>query len=305
MGIKSVSLPAGGRLKAWHLALVVAILVAAAAIIVWQSSQPRQVEYREAPESQRILDVQANMPFQILIPAYLPEGFLREEVQIDVAQLGPGGEPMVELKYFTKNGATLFLREWVPINPEKEVLAAARPVQTIWGQGWLRKQGDKLIALWSDVGPMRVSAYTTRQDVVSQEELLQIASTLGPASDAQVFDFVLELPEVRAVEPPPPTEIPINEAGIQEFTLVVTPGGYDPVRFQVRKGVPVEMTFRQLGRVGCGNELNFSVDSDTKLSAFLENMAASERLSFTPTETGTFEFHCSHVMYRGLMTVVD
>ncbi|MCG7754904.1 hypothetical protein, partial [Flavihumibacter cheonanensis] len=76
-------------------------------------------------------------------------------------------------------------------------------------------------------------------------------------SNRQVFNFILEPPEVRQVEPPPPLEIPVNAEGIQEVDLIVTPGGYSPLRFSVQKGVPVRLTFRQLGRVGCGNELNF------------------------------------------------
>jgi hypothetical protein len=295
--------PRAGRRRIWLLAVAGVLVVLSAILVVWQVSG-REPEMREAPEAQKILDVQANMPFQILIPAYLPRKFVRESVQIDVQQLGPGGEPMVQLAYRTKDGQILFLREWVPVNPDKEILAAARPVQTLWGTGWLRKQGESLIALWTDVGPLRVSTYANSQKVVSQEEVLQIASTLGPASNRQVFDFVLELPEVRAVVPPPPLEIPINEEGVQELTLVVTPGGYDPLRFQVRKDVPVRVTFRQLGQVGCGNELILPYSSTQKASAHLYSMSDAEVIEFTPTEVGEYQFQCSHTMYRGLMTVV-
>lgn len=304
MNTKSISIPVGGRWKGWPLLIGLLALIAIA-VVIWRAVTPRQVEYREAPEADKIFAAQASTPFQILIPAYLPEKFDREAVKIDTSQKGPSGEPMVELTYATKRGQNLFLRQWVPVNPEKEILAASRPVETAWGQGWMLRQGEGLVALWTDVGPLRVSTFANSQQVVTAEEVVQIASTLGPASDAQVFDFVLELPELVAVEPPPPQQIPINEDGVQEFTLVVTPGGYDPVRFQVQKDVPVKMTFRQLGRVGCGNELNFPISSTGKMSAFLEDMGDSEVLEFTPTETGTFEFHCSHVMYRGLMTVVE
>jgi hypothetical protein len=291
------------RRRLWLPVVVGLLAVAFAAVLVWQVSG-REPEYRDAPEAQKILDIQASMPFQILIPAYLPKKFIREAVEVDINSLGPGGEPMVQLTYRTKSGETLFLREWVPVNPEKEILAAARPVHTLWGTGWLRKQGESLIALWTDVGPLRVSTYANSQKVVSQEEVLQIASTLGPASQAQVFDFVLELPDVLAVEPPPPLEIPINEEGVQEMTLVVTPGGYDPLRFQVKQDVPVRITFRQLGRVGCGNELILPYSATQKASAHLDSVSDAEIIEFTPPETGEFQFQCSHTMYRGLMTVV-
>ncbi len=48
--------------------------------------------------------VQADMPFQILIPAYLPPEFDREKMEITVNQSGPGGEPMVQLAYPTAHG---------------------------------------------------------------------------------------------------------------------------------------------------------------------------------------------------------
>ncbi|NIP86005.1 MAG: hypothetical protein GTO03_10760, partial [Planctomycetales bacterium] len=177
-------------------------------------------------------------------------------MQIDVRQTGPGGEPMAQLAYPAGKGKPLFIRQWVPVNPEKEILAASRPVQTKWGQGWLLKQGEGLIAIWIDIGPLRASIYTPDQSLIDKEHLLAIAETMGPASNRQVFDFVVDPPEVRAVEPPPPVVAPVNDEGVQEIDLIVTPGGYSPLRFSVQKGVPVELTFRQLGRVGCGNELN-------------------------------------------------
>ena len=91
----------------------------------------------------------------------------------------------------------------------------------------------------------------------SHEQLLGIAESLGPASNRQVFSFVVEQPQIHEMAPEPPYVVPLNEAGVQEVTLVVTPGGYSPVRFLVKKGTPVHLIFRQLGQVGCGNELIF------------------------------------------------
>jgi hypothetical protein len=260
------------------------LTLALVAFGVWQVSS-RASEGREAPEAEHVLAVQAKMPFQILIPAYLPRQFNRKEVEISFNELGPGGEPMVQLAYKDRSGGTVC------------------PVQTGWGIGWLLKQGESLAALWVDVGPLRVSIYSPFQNVITVEEILQAAETLGPASNQQVFSFVVDLPQVRSVEPPPPFEVPLSEAGIQEFTLVVTPGGYDPLRFQVKPGVPVRMNFRAIGQVGCGQELIFPVGRTTSLEAKLKSNQDSQVIEFTPTETGVFEFHCSHQMYRGLMTV--
>jgi hypothetical protein len=280
-----------------------AALVLVLALGGWLIANGRASEPREAPEAQRVLDVQAGMPFQILIPAFLPKDFDRPAMEIDVNQAGPGGEPMVQLTYRTKEGAPLFIREWVPVNPDMEILSGSRPVQTKWGQGWFLRQGEGLIAIWVDVGPLRASIFTTRQDVVPREELLAIAETMGPASNRQVFDFIVDPPEVRAVEPPPPLEIPINAEGVQEVDLIVTPGGYSPLRFAVKRGVPVRLTFRQLGRVGCGNELNFPTGPEQYAALKLSSESDRQVLEYTPQEAGVFQFYCAHLMYKGLVTV--
>jgi hypothetical protein len=149
---------------------------------------------------------------------------------------------------------------------------------------------------------MRISAYSPDQKAVTVEQLLQMVNTLGPASNSQVFSFSVDLPSVRQVEPPPPYEVPIKD-GVQEFTLVVTPGGYDPLRFSVQQGLPVRMTFRALGQVGCGKELVLPTDSRNTLSVYLKSDTEVRTVEFTPTEAGTFLFNCSHQMYRGVMTV--
>lgn len=303
MSAKRSSQANTNRKRPWQRWLPVAgVLVGLLVIGVWQvGSRAAEPQSREAPEAQRILAVQAHMPFQILIPAYLPPQFDRANVEIDVSQTGPGGEPMVHLAYRSSKG-TMFFREWVPINPDKEILSGSRPIETQWGNGWLLKQGETLAAIWADVGPMRISAYSPDQKAVTVEQLLQMVNTLGPASNSQVFSFSVDLPAVRQVEPPPPYEVPIKD-GVQEFTLIVTPGGYDPLRFSVQQGLPVRMTFRALGQVGCGKELVLPTDSRNTLSVYLKSDTEVRTVEFTPTEAGTFLFNCSHQMYRGVMTV--
>jgi hypothetical protein len=280
---------------------VAAVIVVAAAI--WLAVQGQASETAEAPEAQKVLDVQASMPFQILIPAYLPKVFDRAGMEIDVNQAGPGGEPMVQLIYRTRHGETLYVREWVPVNPDLETLAASRPVETKWGKGWLLRQGEDLAAIWADIGPLRASIYTRDQDVVPVEHLLAIADNMGPASNRQVFSFVVDPPKVREVEPPPPVEAAINAEGVQEVDLIVTPGGYSPLRFSVKTGVPVRLTFRQLGEVGCGNELILPTADGQTTSLLLETPTDKKTLDFTPRQVGQYQFFCAHTMYRGVMTV--
>jgi hypothetical protein len=279
--------------------ITAAILLALGA---WAANTYAQAP-RDAPEAGKVFAVQAKMPFQILTPAYLPAEFDRAGVEIQVDQNGPGGEPMVQLVYHTPQGAALFIRQWVPVNPEKEILAASRPVETKWGKGWLLTQGDSLAALWVDIGPLRASVYSQSLDVIPEVRLLQIAETLGPSSSQQVFSFVVTTAEIKEMAPPPPVEIPVNANGVQEFTLVVTPGGYDPLRFSVKAGVPVRMTFRQLGQVGCGNELIFPANPQSPASLRLASASDKQVLEFTPQQAGEFQFFCAHRMYRGVMTV--
>ena len=274
------------------------------AVGAWLATSSAPVS-AEAPEAGKILGIQASMPFQILIPAYLPKEFDRVGVMTQVDQTGPGGEPMVQLTYRTRGGATLFAREWVPVNPDMEILSGSRPIQTKWGKGWLLTQGDSLAALWVDVGPLRASIYSHNLDILPKEQLLAIAESLGPSSNRQVFNFVVDKPVIKDMAPPPPFEVKVNDQGVQELTLVVTPGGYSPLRFAVKKGIPVRLIFRQLGPVGCGNELIFPADPDSPSALRLASPEDKQVLEFTPQQAGQFEFHCSHQMYRGIMTVRD
>lgn len=276
------------------------LLVAASAY--WVTSSRAQ-EGEEAPEAQKILDLQANMPFQILIPSYLPKSFDRKNMEISIDQNGPGGEPMVRLTYRTRKNETLYIQEWVPINPDMETLASSHPIETKWGEGWLLKEGENLAAIWADIGPLRASIYTRDMNVLPVENLLAVANNMGPASNRQVFSFIVDVPDVVAVPPAPPVEATMNAIGQQEVDLIITPGGYDPLRFSVKKDVPVKLSFRALGEVGCGNELNLPTADGNTASLLLAGPEDKKELVYTPTIVGEYQFFCGHAMYRGVMVV--
>src|SRR5512141_3165367 len=85
--------------KGWLLAgifILLALLIAGVVFIKIGSSGPRA-----APEAEQVLQAQADMPFQVLIPAYLPKTFHREKIQIVTDQPGPNGEKMIQLIYST------------------------------------------------------------------------------------------------------------------------------------------------------------------------------------------------------------
>jgi hypothetical protein len=268
----------------------------------WLMARGHTSETAQAPEARQVLDVQAGLPFQILIPAYLPKAFDRAALEIDVQRSGPGGQPRVQLTYRARTGAPLFIREWLPISPETEILSGSRPVYTKWGTGSLLQQGEGLIAIWVDIGPLRASIFAPNQEVVSSKTLLGIADTMGPASNRQVFTVLTHPPEVRAVVPPP-LEIPVNAEGVQEVDLIVSPRGYSPAHFAVRKGVPVRITFRQLGWVGCGSEISFPTGPDEYVDLRLESPEDKKVIEFTPQVAGEFQFSCTHMAYVGTITV--
>ena len=74
----------------------------------------RNSTLREAPEADSVLSAQLEMPFQVLIPAYLPTTFIREKIQVSADKIGPHGEPMIKLVYPTRRGDTLTFYEWLP-----------------------------------------------------------------------------------------------------------------------------------------------------------------------------------------------
>ena len=282
------------------LAIIPVILLAA--LGVWLVGQGQASDAKELPEAAKVYATQPQLPFQILVPAYLPASFMREKVDIKVSQTGPVGEPMVELAYHTYDGKSVFIRQWRPINADQEILAYSRPIETKWGKGWLYRQGDNLRAMWVDIGPTRVSVFSGDLDVVPEEQLLEIAETLGPPSNNQVFYFDPNY-KVKDAPPPAPFEVQTNDQGIQELTLVVTPGGYNPIRFAVKKNVPVRLHFRMLGQVGCGNVLIFPVSPTNSKALTLNSENDEVVLDFTPSQAGDFSFYCAHQMYWGVMTV--
>jgi len=289
--------------KRWWLGgcLVLAIAIALGTM-AFVSSRP---EYSEPPEAASILAAQEGLRFGILIPAYMPKGFNRENVEIKVDQNGPSGEPAVQLAYRNKGkSAAVFLRQWVPGNPELEVLNGSRPIETRWGTGWLLTQaGDSLSTLWVDIGYLRVAVSTHNLDLVPREKLVLMANTLGLASETQTYTFYNDPIVIKGVEPPPPFEVQLNEEGIQELNLTITPGGYSPIRFAVKKGIPVRINFRALGQVGCGNTLIFPADPVSPTGLTLKSALDLQVLDYTPQYGGDFQFQCTNNCFRGIVTV--
>ena len=257
----------------------------------------RSAEPREAPEAASVLQAQVEMPFQVLIPAFLPGSFIRDRAQVYIDKVGPQGEPMVELVYPTRHGDYLTFYEWLPNDQVTQESGATCSCVC------LSPTDCDSVEMGVKVGSLRVRAKVTSPNILTIEEARSILDTLGPATNLQIFSSLKEVPVTYAM--PPAVDIPINADGVQELILVVTPDGYSPQHFAVEKGVPVILTFRQIGQVGCGDELIFQWGQEKSATIVLASPGDSQTLEFTPAETGEFRFNCPHLIYRGVMTVRD
>ncbi len=113
----------------------------------------------------------------------------------------------------------------------------------------------------------------------------------------------LEEIEQQMANLPPSEEIPVNAQGVQEVMLVVSRSGYTPVHFSVKVGVPVKLTFRQLGYVPGGNELNVRWGPQEMTYIMLSSITDKKVLEFTPRLPGDYRFSCPHEWYWGVMAV--
>jgi hypothetical protein len=130
---------------------------------------------------------------------------------------------------------------------------------------------------------------------------------LAPVLDdgAPVPEVAASLEDIAAMleNLPPAEEVPVNANGVQELMLVVSRSGYTPIHFAVKAGIPVRLTFRQLGYVPGGNELFVRWGQGHETYLILSSPADKKVLDFTPQEPGEYRFSCPHDWYQGVMTV--
>jgi hypothetical protein len=187
---------------------------------------------------------------------------------------------MVELVYPTRKGDYLTFYEWLPDEQ------AAQESGATCSCVCLSPTECDSVEAGVKVGALRVRAKVSSPNILTSEEARSILDTMGPATNLQIFSSLKEVPVTYAM--PPAVDIPINADGIQELTLVVTPDGYSPQHFAVQKGVPVILTFRQVGQVGCGDELLIQWGEDKSAYIDLASPGDSQTIEFTPGETGEF-----------------
>ena len=87
--------------------------------------------------------------------------------------------------------------------------------------------------------------------------------------------------------------------GVQKATVTVQDGKYSPSTIEVKKGKPVQITFKGGKNMGCGAIIEFKTLKQTKTVA----EGKSVTFSFTPTSVGEIKFACSMDMIRGKVVV--
>jgi hypothetical protein len=154
-----------------------------------------------------------------------------------------------------------------------------------------------------DIGPLRVAVEMSSTQALSLAQLQAVLDTLGPAANMAIYTSLKEVPLTYSL--PPAVPVPINDSGVQELVLVVTANGYTPAHFLVKQDIPVRLIFRQLGQVGCGNELIIQWGPGRQSSLILANPDDKQILEFTPDQSGVFTFNFPHYIYKGAMTVEE
>jgi plastocyanin domain-containing protein len=89
-----------------------------------------------------------------------------------------------------------------------------------------------------------------------------------------------------------------GERGVQEITITVD-GGYAPARIQVQVGRPLRLSFHRLDPSSCVAQVIFP-DFHKTLDLPL---GATTSIELTPSEPGTYPFHCGMNMVRGVLEV--
>lgn len=86
--------------------------------------------------------------------------------------------------------------------------------------------------------------------------------------------------------------------GVQVATVTID-GGYTPSAIEVKKGVPVELTFQGGKNIGCGGTVVFKSLKISKDVATGKSIA----IKFTPKEAGEIPFTCGMGMLKGKIIV--
>jgi plastocyanin domain-containing protein len=86
--------------------------------------------------------------------------------------------------------------------------------------------------------------------------------------------------------------------GVQKATITIDNGMYMPAVISVKKGKPVELTFKAGKKPGCGSTVVFK-----SLKVSKEVGSKPVVIKFTPKNAGTIAFTCGMGMFDGKVVV--
>jgi hypothetical protein len=89
------------------------------------------------------------------------------------------------------------------------------------------------------------------------------------------------------------------ENGVQKLNVTISGEGYEPSSFQLKRGIPAQITFLRKDEFNCGEELVFK---DYGINEKIP-VGVPILVQITPEKEGTFEFTCGMQMYRGSVVV--
>ncbi len=103
---------------------------------------------------------------------------------------------------------------------------------------------------------------------------------------------LMSLLTLAAEEETKPFEVKLSEDGVQRVEVVVDSYSFDPNQIIVAVNKPVEITLKSVTKLVPHNftlnypEAGLSIDQDI-------SPGEEAKITFTPTKTGNFEFHCN------------
>lgn len=89
--------------------------------------------------------------------------------------------------------------------------------------------------------------------------------------------------------------------GVQEVTIDINPRGYTASATRLKRAVPVRITLRSNGTLGCARAFTIPDYGIAKVVP----VTGEEIVEFTPEKTGRLVYTCSMGMYSGVFTVEE
>ena len=92
-----------------------------------------------------------------------------------------------------------------------------------------------------------------------------------------------------------------RRSGVQQVTIDVENGGYIATATTLKKGIPVHLTMRTHGSIGCSRAFTIPEFNISKILP----LEGTDTITFTPQKNGPLVYACSMGMYTGIFTIEE